>query len=215
MAVAFKDEKFGSADIATKVADPIVLSTSLPRFMTPGDTVMVPVTITNTSNRVANGKASIQINGGAKVISGNLQSISVNPGSETNALFEIVASPVIGIANIKVDVSTLGENFPDETEISIRPASTLQKISASGSYCRCHTVQLNIPQGDFIPESFKYELIVSRSPVAEIADQLRYLVQYPYGCTEQTVSAAFPQLYYGDFADAMGLNNGSKQNANY
>src|SRR5205085_1429467 len=36
---------------------------------------------------------------------------------------------------------------------------------------------------------------------------------YPYGCTEQTVSAAFPQLYYGDFADALGFKNGAKQNA--
>ena len=32
---------------------------------------------------------------------------------------------------------------------------------------------------------------------------LNYLIQYPYGCTEQTVSAAFPQLYYGDMADMM------------
>ena len=214
MAVAFKDEKFGSAEIATKVADPIVLSSSLPRFITPGDTVLVPVTITNTSNRVANGKASIQINGGAKVISGNSQSISVNPGAETNASFEIVSNPVIGVANIKVNVSAMGETFQDETEISIRPASTLQKISGSGSVLAGSPVQLNIPQGDFLPESFKYDLIVTRSPVAEIADQLRYLVQYPYGCTEQTVSAAFPQLYYGDFADAMGLNNNSKKNAN-
>ncbi|RYY95904.1 MAG: alpha-2-macroglobulin family protein, partial [Chitinophagaceae bacterium] len=31
-------------------------------------------------------------------------------------------------------------------------------------------------------------------------EHLRYLVQYPYGCTEQTVSAAFPQLYYADLA---------------
>jgi hypothetical protein len=49
----------------------------------------------------------------------------------------------------------------------------------------------------------------------ELADQLRYLVEYPYGCTEQTVSAAFPQLYYGDMADLMGLNiSQNKLNAN-
>ena len=43
---------------------------------------------------------------------------------------------------------------------------------------------------------------------------MRYLVQYPYGCTEQTVSAAFPQLYYGDMADLMQLNKENKLNAN-
>ena len=57
-------------------------------------------------------------------------------------------------------------------------------------------------------------LVVSRSPVLELGEQLRYLVQYPYGCTEQTVSAAFPQLYYGDLADLMQLNKQNKLNAN-
>ncbi|MBO9660569.1 MAG: hypothetical protein J7527_17235, partial [Chitinophagaceae bacterium] len=53
-----------------------------------------------------------------------------------------------------------------------------------------------------------------RSPVLELGEQLRYLVQYPYGCTEQTVSAAFPQLYYGDMVDLMNLNGKEKTNAN-
>ena len=129
--------------------------------------------------------------------------------------FRSLLSPVIGIAKINVDVNALGEKFTDETEISVRPPSTLQKISGSGSILAGSPMQLNIPQGDFHTGKFQIRIVVSRSPVAEIADQLRYLVQYPYGCTEQTVSAAFPQLYYGDFADAMGLNNGTKQNANY
>ncbi len=29
----------------------------------------------------------------------------------------------------------------------------------------------------------------------EAGKQLQYLIQYPYGCTEQVVSSAFPQLY--------------------
>ena len=56
------------------------------------------------------------------------------------------------------------------------------------------------------PAVLDYNLVVSRSPALELGEQLRYLVQYPYGCTEQTVSAAFPQLYYGDMADLMQLN---------
>ncbi|MEI9911146.1 MAG: hypothetical protein WDO71_16635 [Bacteroidota bacterium] len=68
------------------------------------------------------------------------------------------------------------------------------------------TQKVNIGLSDFIPGSTNYSLVVSRSPVLELGEQLRYLVQYPYGCTEQTVSAAFPQLYYGDLADLMQLN---------
>lgn len=214
MAVAFKDEKFGSSENTTTVTDPIVLSSALPRFMTPGDTVMVPVTITNTTNRVANGQASVSVSGPVKVLGSNAQTISVNPNSEGRTVFQVVADPTINVARITINVNALGEKFKEETEISVRPPSTLQKVSGSGSIVGGTTQRINIPQNDFLAGSFRYDLVISRSPVVEIYKQLKYLVQYPYGCTEQTVSAAFPQLYYGDFADAMGVKNDSKQNAN-
>jgi hypothetical protein len=214
MALAFKDEKFGSAENTTTVADPIVLSSALPRFMSPGDTVSVPLTLTNTTARPASAVANISVSGPVKVIGGNTTTLSLNPNSEGRTTFQVVADPSISVARIAVNVTALGEKFKEETEISVRPPSTLQKVSGSGSVAGGSTQRIIIPQSDFIPSSFKYDLIISRSPVAEIADQLRYLVQYPYGCTEQTVSAAFPQLYYGDFADAMGLKGGEKQNAN-
>jgi uncharacterized protein YfaS (alpha-2-macroglobulin family) len=215
MAVAFKDEKFGSSENTTTVADPIVLSSALPRFMSPGDTVTLPVTISNTTNRTANGQASVSISGPVKLLGAGSQNISIDANSEAKTIFRIVADPVVNVAKITVHVNALGEKFREETEISVRPPSTLQRISGSGSVIGNSSQTITIPQGDFLPGSFKYDLVISRSPVAEIYNQLKYLVQYPYGCTEQTVSAAFPQLYYGDFADAMEVKNNSKQNANY
>src|SRR5690606_35231175 len=51
-------------------------------------------------------------------------------------------------------------------------------------------------------------------PALELGEHLRYLVQYPYGCTEQTVSAAFPQLYYSDMSDLMQSGKQNVINAN-
>jgi len=99
----------------------------------------------------------------------------------------------------------LGEKFTDETEISVRPPSTLQKVTGAGTLEGGSTQKLTIGLSDFLPGSTNYKLVVSRSPALELGEQLRYLVQYPYGCTEQTISAAFPQLYYGDLADLMQL----------
>lgn len=214
MAVAFKDEKFGSSENTTTVADPIVLSSALPRFLSPGDTVTVPLTITNTTGKVANGQASVSVRGPVKVLGTNAQSISINPNSEGRTSFQIVAEPTVNVAKITVNVNALGEKFKEETEISVRPPSALQKLSGGGSIVGGTSQKIIIAQNNFVAGSFRYDLVISRSPVAEIYNQLKYLVQYPYGCTEQTVSAAFPQLYYGDFADAVGVKNGSQQNAN-
>jgi uncharacterized protein YfaS (alpha-2-macroglobulin family) len=67
-----------------------------------------------------------------------------------------------------------------------------------------------------MPQSTDYQLVVSRSPALELGKQMRYLVMYPFGCTEQTVSIAFPQLYYGDLADQMRSNKqGATSGANW
>jgi uncharacterized protein YfaS (alpha-2-macroglobulin family) len=48
MAVSYKDEKFGSAQSSMTVADPIVVNTTLPRFLSPGDTVNGSIVLSNT-----------------------------------------------------------------------------------------------------------------------------------------------------------------------
>jgi uncharacterized protein YfaS (alpha-2-macroglobulin family) len=213
MAVAFKDETFGSAEANTTVADPVVLSSALPRFISPGDTVQMPVTITNTTARAASGNISLTSSGPVKLAGNPSQKISVNPNSEARVMFSLIAANAVAVGKIVVTVNAGGEKFTEETEISVRPPSTLQKRSGSGSIAAGGSRNIAIPEADFLKGSAKYEMVISRSPVAEIAGHLRYLVNYPFGCTEQTISAAFPQLYYGDFVDALNLNPGTKQAA--
>src|SRR6185436_14351021 len=61
MAVSYKDQNFGSSENAMTVADPIVISTALPRFLTPGDTITVPVTLSNTTSKSSNVSAAIKV----------------------------------------------------------------------------------------------------------------------------------------------------------
>ncbi|MEO5948192.1 MAG: alpha-2-macroglobulin family protein, partial [Chitinophagaceae bacterium] len=225
MAVSYKGQSFGAADNTMTVADPIVISTALPRFLSPGDTVNVPVTLTNTTSKAANVTATIAVEGPMKVYGANNQTINLAANAEGSATFKVVADPTVNVGKIMITVNGMGEKFTDATEISVRPPSTLQKSTGSGSITGGSTQKINIarpddPVGrglsDFMPGSTNYSLVVSRSPALELGEQLRYLVQYPYGCTEQTVSAAFPQIYYSDLSDLMTQANkdASKINAN-
>src|SRR5690606_13890381 len=134
--------------------------------------------------------------------------------AEVRPVFQLAAASTIGVGNIKVQVSGMGEKFEENIEIAVRPASTLQKRTGSGVVSEGKTGVANINIGDFIEGSTDYNLVVSRSPALQLGEQLRYLVQYPYGCTEQTISAAFPQLYFGDLADLMKLHQQNKSHAN-
>ncbi|MBO9660467.1 MAG: hypothetical protein J7527_16720, partial [Chitinophagaceae bacterium] len=155
MAVSYKGQRFGSGENTMTVADPIVVSTALPRFLSPGDTVNVPVTLSNTTDKSTSVSASIKVEGGIKVVGNATESIPVSAKSEGRASFRIVADPVIGIGKVKILGSGAGEKFEDETEISIRPASTLQKRTGSGVIAGGSSQTVNVGMSDFIPSSSK------------------------------------------------------------
>lgn len=203
MAVSYKDDQFGSADMAIKVADPIVLSTALPRFMSPGDSVLVPVTISNTTDKTASAKLDIVAASPLSIQGPALQSTEIKPHSEQQVLFRVAAINSIGIGTVRVRARAMGETFTNNTELSVRPASPLQVLTGSGSLQAGQSVLVDMARGDFLPATSSYSLTVSRYPAMELGKQLSYLLQYPYGCTEQTISAAFPQLYYGDMLQQM------------
>ncbi|MGI4883653.1 MAG: alpha-2-macroglobulin family protein [Janthinobacterium lividum] len=231
MAVAYKDDAFGAAEHTMKVADPVVISTALPRFMSPGDSIEVPITLTNTTDKRMAVDTKIKLagpleNADALAYSGEgypderpvSLGIAIPPNSERHISHFIKSKRVIGNGRVTIiaTVYTLGtekkETFTEETEIPIRPAAPLEKRTGSGVAAGGTMVPLNL-SNDFLPASLRSQLVLSRSPLTEFSKDLRYLLQYPYGCLEQTVSAAFPQLYYGDLAATLQQKTGAPAKA--
>lgn len=215
MAVAYRADAFGNKADEMTVADPVVISTALPRFLSPKDTVLMAVTVTNTTANSTDATATVKLTGPLHVVGSNTQTVSLKSKAEQRLKFNIVADPKIDVAKVAVEVKALNEKFSDETDITIRPAASLQKHTGSGGIDGGKSQKIDFSVNKFIPSSADYQLIVSKNPVLEIGDQIWNLVEYPYGCSEQTVSAAFPQLYFGDLSELMNMNKSVKVNANY
>jgi uncharacterized protein YfaS (alpha-2-macroglobulin family) len=111
MAVAYKDHQFGSAEKEMKVADPVVISTALPRILSPGDELDFPVTLTNTTNKSTKAKVSINVDGPV-VLSGKTAAVQLKANAEGQVFFTLKAEKAIGNAKIKVTVNALNEPLP-------------------------------------------------------------------------------------------------------
>ena len=116
-----------------------------------------------------------------------------------------MAAANVGEASVTATVNANGEIYTDKTDITIRPAASLQKIYNDGEIKGGTTTTLDLTSA-FIPSSVNASLNISRSPVARFTDQLSYLLDYPHGCVEQTTSIAFPQLYYPDLIQSIKNN---------
>ncbi|WP_460968900.1 alpha-2-macroglobulin family protein [Spirosoma migulaei] len=205
MAVAYKDNAFGSANSNMKVADPIVISTGVPRFLTPGDQLELPVNLSNTTKQVASITAKLSLTGPLIADSISTQKLTIQPGRESRAIFRISAKQAIGAGTITIAANGLNETFTEKTDITVRPAASLQKTSLSGAVAggKSQTLQL---AGNFLSGTAKASITLSRSPVAQYGRELSYLLGYPHGCIEQTISKAFPQLYFADLARQLSTN---------
>jgi uncharacterized protein YfaS (alpha-2-macroglobulin family) len=119
----------------------------------------------------------------------------------------LAANAAIGEAKITVKVQALNEGFWDETEVTVRPPSTLQFQTGAGSLTEGKPTTLALPLADYLPQSRGGRLIVSRNPALPYMKDLTELVRYPHGCLEQTVSQAFPQLYFADLTTHIPLGH--------
>lgn len=203
MAVAYKDDAFGCFDRQVTVADPIIISSGLPRFLSPGDVAKMPVTLSNTTNKDAQATVKVSTNNLLSVVHTSTQTINIKAKSEARLVFDIAAANAIGAGKVTVSVNALNEKFTNETELSVRPPASLQKQFESGIVKAGSNKNINTSTGNFMENTVSGYLLVSNSPLVQFSKSLDYLVQYPHGCLEQTVSTAFPQMYFGDLVKAI------------
>jgi len=96
MAVAYKGKQFGSGEKHMKVADPIVISTALPRFISPKDEVEMPVSLSNTTGKDANATVSVQLSGPLSMSGTTMQTVKIPANREGRVVFNITAQAAIG-----------------------------------------------------------------------------------------------------------------------
>ncbi|MDP1678161.1 MAG: alpha-2-macroglobulin [Bacteroidota bacterium] len=210
MALAYKGDRFGSTQKAMKVADPVVLSPSLPRFVSPGDIITMPINAFNTTDKPVSLKFEIVTDGPIKAEQKSV-SLELSANQEKFVNVPLKATEQIGKATITVRTSAFGETIESVTELPVRPISPYVTESVSGFVEGGKTFTHDM-QNVFLEYGRQSYVTLSPFPVANFAKELKYLIGYPHGCLEQTTSKAFPQIYLRDIAlllDPSILSKGS------
>ncbi len=194
MAVAVSDAGIGSAEKPVTVQGDLVVTPNVPVFMAPGDEAEASITIAN--NLPGSGKAelSVDISGTPGIAFPQKPSdkIIVPQGQEKTVTFKIKATDNPGPASVTVEAGTGATTVKAEATLSVRPASPSETTMTAG-YAEKGSASVKLAR-TLYPAFAERTLALSALPTSYIFGLLRYLDEYPYGCTEQTVSKAFPQI---------------------
>ena len=193
MVVAAHKGSYGFAEKAVAVKKPVMVLTTMPRVLSPGEVLKLPVTVFAMENNIKTVKVNLQSNSFMEVIGSPSQTISFTQTGEQLAYFDVKIRDAEGIGKVKVTALSGSENAGDEVEIDVRNpnpvVSSVQQIALAPGQ------QWNVAASPIGIAALSTSMVeISSIPSMNLQKRLGYLIEYPHGCIEQTTSSVFPQL---------------------
>lgn len=195
MAVAVAADALGSVEKKTEVRGHFIINPNTPTFVAPGDEFEITASIANNVNDSGDKTAvTVQLTAspGLEIIGNANEQLEINEGQEKIARFKLRATSVLGSASLSLTASSGSKSSKMDATLSVRPATPFSTSLISG-VSKSAQKQLALIRLLY-PEYRKVEASMSSSPLILVAGLKRYLDGFPYGCTEQLTSEAFPLL---------------------
>ena len=194
MVVAGQDAAYGCAEKTVAVRNPLMILGTLPRVLGPNETVELPVSVFAMENFVKNVNVEVKTNNMFKIEGDTKKSLTFEKTGDKMLTFNLKASSAIGIGRVKIIATSGNLKAAYDIELDIRNPNP--KV--------VDVFDFMVEPGKLIKKKFKTNgisgtnkgtLEISSIPPLNLDKRLKYLIQYPHGCIEQTTSAAFPQLF--------------------
>jgi uncharacterized protein YfaS (alpha-2-macroglobulin family) len=205
-AVADVADRFGSAEARMRIQKPLLLMPVVPRFFTQGDSIAVGAVVHNYTQQAGEVKVSASF-AGLKAKQ-RQKSVKLEPNSSARVVFDVEVEKE-NAASIELQ-ATMGEHR-DAFRLALpitRPLVKDVEVLAQGKLEVGASFAIDWKSPDknpLEPGESGIELTVDRTGLADLGPSLRYLVQYPYGCLEQTLSSFVPLLSVRELAKSLDL----------
>jgi len=203
MAVAADNaDEFGAGEQRLTVNKPLMAQPVLPRFMTSGDRAVVGVEILNRTDKAGTATVTASANGAA--LDGTSQEVAVQANGSTRVRFTAKASQNAAVTfsfAVKMGVEQ------DAVEVTIpidKPRVVETRTLAEATLKDGESWEGELGAGsDVLRNESMLAISVDRTGVGELTPTLRSLVEYPYGCLEQTMSRLVPLMAAKDLAKTL------------
>jgi alpha-2-macroglobulin len=194
MVVAGYEGAYGNTDKAVPVRKPLMVLATLPRVLGPDEKVKLPITLFTQDKKLKNVRVEVKVAGAVSLAGESTRSIVIPPSGDLTIDFDLNVKSETGIGKVTVIATSGNIKSTDEIEIEVRnPNTPVTQVSEMYVEAGKSWNSAIIPVG--VGGSNSSTLEVSSIPPINLGYRLRYLIEYPHGCIEQTTSSVFPQLY--------------------
>ncbi len=204
MAVAAdKGTKFGSADKRFTVAKPLQAHRYLPRFVSVGDQLMAGVVVHNETGKA--GTATVTVKPSFVSIDGErTKRVTIPAGGQIPVTFAVGAK-VAEKGSLLFDVKLNGETDTVRYKLPSKyPTFKKRQPVAAGSTKDKKAILAKVPE-DAMLGTAKLHVSLDPNGLAGLERGLKDLIEYPYGCLEQTTSRVIPMVAVRGLAESLEI----------
>jgi uncharacterized protein YfaS (alpha-2-macroglobulin family) len=204
---------FGSGSTTVRTNLPLLVRLESPRFFVAGDRAVVSAVINNNSDAPLSVTPALEVEGltlsgrmvEGKPVSGAMTALNVPAHGEARADWTVVAEHA-GPAKLRVSGKSATRGDAMEKSFTVYEHGVEKLIAHSGKLRGDEaTVKLDLPAAR---RGTQLTVQIAPSLAVTMLDALPYLIDYPYGCTEQTMSRFLPAAIVAKTLTANGLDAG-------
>ncbi len=202
---ASKETAVGDVTRKVLVTKDVLIQPLMPRFLSIGDKPMLGLVVHNTTSSDSNIHTSIETKG-IRVLEGSEKDVAVPAGSSKKIYWRAEAEDAKeGSVIMKVQG---GGSLGDSVKLTLPIVSyfTPEVVATSGEAKDLAEEKIMIPN-NVVPNQGKLDITLSPTLGSGVTDAASFLLDYPYGCNEQTINKVIPATALLDLAKEAGLQN--------
>ncbi|MCE7981390.1 MAG: hypothetical protein DYG89_09380 [Caldilinea sp. CFX5] len=198
------DAKVGTAQSSLLVTQEIIVRPALPRFGVVGDRFQAGLVAQNFAGAATSGNAGLKANA-LVLLDGGDQAVNLpNGGSAAVNWTAVAATSGTGLVTSSLQTGAGGDIV--ELPFPVKPFAVPERWLAAGQANLSATETFTLPL-NAVTEQTKLEVRLSPSLALGVLDGLDELIDFPYGCVEQTMSRLLPSAVAAKAYADLGLPN--------
>ncbi len=203
--------QFGEATNSAVTRSPLMVRLQVPRFLVSGDGVTVSANVNNDSDTTQEVRIELSVRGArmlgrwkeGRVVKEEASLVSVPSHGEARVDWQVETDgPGDAVFTVTGRSATASDGM--ERTVPVFEYGLDQLLARSGVTTNEAIVALNLPTARKGPLEFTVQ--VAPSLATTLLDALPYLADYPYGCTEQTLSRFLPAVIVRRTLRDLGLD---------
>jgi len=188
-----EDGRIGSTETDIKAFQPFFVEHEPPRVLTEGDEISLPVVVRNYLEREQKVDLEIKPENWFALLGPARKQTSIPAGDAKRETFDFRAIASVDEGKQRVTASGNDANDAIEKPITVHPDGEELITTAGDILGSSATLDLNLPEM-MIPDSERAELKIYPNLMSHVIESVEAIMQRPYGCAEQSISATYPSL---------------------